>query len=614
MNDIVSLLREQIALLAATSGHAMPTPAPTLAPGADGSRAVLPPAERPTDAGSSDAADAGAGEPSRTNAPPADGAASAGHAAADHVRAVLLREIGRISGFQPEQIRDDQSLVRDLGFDSMLFAELMAGVGTHFPGLGGWPAGAPRHPSVRDAGDVLVALVTGEDGAPAAAPSTAPPVAPAPVLAPVPPVSSPVPAANVPVLTPERSMETWSSLAEHDADLAAVGRNPYFLPHGGTARDTTTIDGRELICFSSYNYVGLSGDPRVIAGATDAIARYGTSVSASRFLSGERPVHRELETALAELIGTEDSVVMVSGHATNVSVIGKILGPDDLVVHDELAHDSILQGCALSGATRRPFPHNDPAALDALLTRLRHRHRRLLVVTEGVFSMDGDLADLPALIEIKDRHGGALMVDEAHSIGTIGRTGAGVREYFDVPAGSVELWSGTLSKSLAGCGGYVAGTRRIVDYLKYSTPGFVYSVGMTPGNAGASLAAIRVLREEPERLERLRRNSAEFLARAKAAGLDTGVSKDSAVVPVIVGSSQICLALANELFDQGISVNPILYPAVPDEAARLRFFITSEHTGDQLAHTVTVLADTLTRLRRTAGGHPAAVADPALAS
>lgn len=325
----------------------------------------------------------------------------------------------------------------------------------------------------------------------------------------------------------------------------------------------------------------------------EAVSRYGTSVSASRFLAGSRPLHDELETELSRLLGTERCLVMVSGHATNVSVIGHLVKPGDLVVHDELAHDSILQGCALSGATRRPFRHNDPAALDAVLERHRAGHRRCLVVVEGVYSMDGDIADLPELVKVKQRHGALLMIDEAHSLGTVGEHGGGVGEYFGIDRSAVELWSGTLSKSLASCGGYVAGNAALIDYLRYTTPGFVYSVGITPANTAAALGALKVMRAEPDRLARLAENSRLFLDLAREAGADTGTSGDSPVIPCIVADSARCLELSRALFDRGISVDPIMYPAVPEEFARLRFFVTSEHTRTQLEDAAAALAETL---------------------
>lgn len=372
--------------------------------------------------------------------------------------------------------------------------------------------------------------------------------------------------------------------------------NPYFLVHEGGMTDTTVIDGRELLSFSSYNYLGMATHPQVNEAAKDAIERYGTSVSASRLLSGSRPLHRELDTELAGLLGCEAAITLANGHATNVTVIGHLVGPGDLVIHDSLAHDSILQGCKLSGATRRPFPHNDAAALDAVLTQVRDQYRRVLVVIEGVYSMDGDIADLPALVEVKRRHGALLMIDEAHSIGTIGATGRGIGEYFGIDRSAVDLWSGTLSKALASCGGYVAGNRSVVEYLRYTVPGFVFSAGMTPADTAASLTALRVLRAEPERVARLAENAALFVRLAGAAGIDIGDSHDTAIVPCIVGDSLKTLRLAEALFQQGISVNPILYPAVPEEMARLRFFITCDHTPDQIRYAVTALEGELRHL------------------
>ncbi|MCL8013212.1 aminotransferase class I/II-fold pyridoxal phosphate-dependent enzyme [Streptomyces sp. AS02] len=353
--------------------------------------------------------------------------------------------------------------------------------------------------------------------------------------------------------------------------------------------DRTVVDGRELISFSGYNYLGLATHPQVSEAVKEAVERCGTSASASRLLSGSRPLHVQLETELARTLGTEDAITMVSGHATNVTVIGHLVGPGDLIVHDALAHDSVLQGCRLSGATRRPFPHNDPAALDDLLARVRHQYRRVLVVVEGVYSMDGDIAALPDLIEVKRRHGALLMVDEAHSIGVLGAGGRGVGEYFDVERADVDLWMGTLSKALAGCGGYVAANRTIVEYLRYTAPGFVYSAGMTPANAAASLAALRLMRAEPERLARLRENSALFVRLAREAGIDTGDSRDTPIVPCVVGDSERTLRLSRTLFGLGVSVNPILHPAVPEELARLRFFVTRDHTPDQIRFTVGAL-------------------------
>lgn len=366
-------------------------------------------------------------------------------------------------------------------------------------------------------------------------------------------------------------------------------QNPFFKLHEGTATDRTRIDGKPYINYSSYNYLGMSGDPKVVQAAKDAIDRYGTSVSASRLVSGERPIHRQLEEGLAKLYGVDDAITFVSGHATNVSTIGHLFGPRDLILHDELIHNSILQGVQLSGARRLPFPHNDWSTLDNILDEQRHQFERVLIVLEGIYSMDGDYPDLPHFVEIKRRHRCFLMVDEAHSLGVMGATGLGIREHFGLDGSDVDIWMGTLSKTLAGCGGYIAGESALVEHLKFLAPGFLYSVGMPPPVAAASLAALDRMLEEPQRVQALQARGRYFLERAQAAGIDTGTSTGLAVVPAIVGSSLKATRLSAKLFEQGINVQPILYPAVPEKAARLRFFISCTHTEAQIDQTIDVL-------------------------
>jgi 8-amino-7-oxononanoate synthase/acyl carrier protein len=389
----------------------------------------------------------------------------------------------------------------------------------------------------------------------------------------------------------------YKRLKQTEALLLSTGiPNPYFAPHERVARDTAQIGGRELISFATYNYLGMSGDPEVNQAAKEAIDRFGTSVSASRLVSGERTIHQELEQAIARWIGTQDAIVMVGGHATNESVIGHLFGPGDLIAHDALAHNSIIQGAILSGARRRPFPHNDWQALDELLAEVRHDYRRVLVVIEGVYSMDGDYPELPQFVAIKQKHKAFLMVDEAHSIGTMGKTGRGISEHFGVNPQDVDIWMGTMSKSFGSCGGYIAGSQELVEYLKYTTPGFVYSVGLPPSNAAAALAALRIWEREPERVARVQANSKLFLKLAKARGLNTGWSNDTPVIPVILGNSMHALMLSRALFERGINVQPILYPAVEEEKARLRFFITAVHTAEQIHQTVDAVAEELNKI------------------
>lgn len=366
--------------------------------------------------------------------------------------------------------------------------------------------------------------------------------------------------------------------------------SPFFRVHEGVAGATTQISGQTYINFANYNYLGLSGDPEVSTSAKAAIDQYGTSASASRMVAGERPVQRELERALASVYEVDDCVAFVSGHATNVTVIGCLFGPGDLIVHDSLAHNSIVQGAQLSGAKRLNFPHNDWAALDALLTRVRRDYRRVLIAVEGIYSMDGDFPDLERFIDIKRRHGAFLMVDEAHSFGVLGATGKGIREHFELTGHDVDIWMGTFSKTLAGCGGYIAGEQALIDILRHLAPGFLYSVGISPVLAATSLAALRRMLDEPERVVKLRERGRQFVDAAREAGLDIGLSAGYSVVPVITGSSLKAAQWANALFEKGINTQPIFYPAVEEKAARLRFFICSTHTPEQIAYAVESVA------------------------
>jgi 8-amino-7-oxononanoate synthase len=383
----------------------------------------------------------------------------------------------------------------------------------------------------------------------------------------------------------------------HNALAHRMGiENPFFTVCDGPGLDTSVVNGRQVLNFSSYNYLGLCGDPRVIASANEAANRYGTSASASRLVGGERPLHRELENLIAELHGTESAVVFVSGYGANVSLVSTLVGPKDLVVLDRLIHNSVIQGAKLSGATVQSFPHNDANALEALLQRSRSKFERVLIVVEGLYSMDGDICPLPEIIEIKERYKTFLMVDEAHSVGVLGATGRGVGEHFGVSPSAVDVWMGTLSKSFAGCGGYAAGSTAMVELMKFTAPGFVYSVGMPPPVAAASIAAIRIMQKEPERLRRLTKNGNYMLAAAKEAGLNTGSSEGPNIVPIILGSSIVAARLANALMEDGIMVKPIIFPAVEEKQARLRFFVSSEHKRAQLDRAVETTAKFLDAL------------------
>ncbi|WP_280214940.1 type I polyketide synthase [Nocardia cyriacigeorgica] len=569
MDQMIALFREQNALLARLAAGSTDSLAPQAGNG--GTASGYATADAPT---------------GTAGASPTIPAADSRQAAT-----IVYAETARVSGYPAERLTAAQTLTGNLGFDSIMTADLFSGIVRRMPGLVIDPA---RFGEQATLGDVLDYVA---DGGAASASNDGRGRADAQQCM---EARAAAPAPEPPLVAPEFRISEFAEVKAIEGRIAgaqALGlANPYFLVNDGVTRDTSVIDGVPVLNFSSFNYLGLSGHPAVVEAVRDAVARYGSSCSASRVLSGEKPVHRELEAELAALLGTEDAMALVGGHSTNVTIIGHIVGPQDLVIHDSLAHDSILQGCKLSGATRRPFPHNDHAALDRLLGELRHRYRRVLILIEGVYSQDGDIPDLPAIIEIKNKHQALLMIDEAHSVGVLGAGGGGIGEYYGVDRGEVELWSGTMSKALAGCGGYVAGSAELIRFLKYTTPGFVYSVGMTPMNAAASAAAIRLLRTDPEPLARLRRNAELFLMLAKAAGIDTGDSHDTPIIPCIVGDSLKTLKLSNALLRRGINVNPILYPAVPEDLARLRFFVTACHSEQQIREAVAILAEELALL------------------
>jgi 8-amino-7-oxononanoate synthase len=417
-------------------------------------------------------------------------------------------------------------------------------------------------------------------------------------------VAQPGPPTGRPSFRANRSETLFDQLPEYEAlkikqavgSLAGIA-SPFYRLHDGRAAATTSIGQRTVVNFSSYDYLGLNGHDAVAAAATAAIGRFGTSVSGSRLSGGERQLHRDLDAALAALHGTEDALAFVSGHATNVSVIGALMGPQDLIVGDAVVHNSIMEGARLSGSKRILFPHGDMEALERALRLNRARHRRALVVVEGLYGMDGDVPSLSALVRLKRRYDAWLMVDEAHSIGVLGATGRGLAEEQSVDPRDVDIWMGTLSKSLAAMGGYIAGSRALIEVLKDTTPGFVFSVGLSPPIAAAARTAIAIMQTETWRLAKLRENGRAFLREARKRGLDTGPSIGAAVVPVMIGSSPHAAMLSERLLARGFNVVPAIFPGVAENQARLRFFLTSEHTADQIEGVLDAVAGELPGIR-----------------
>jgi 8-amino-7-oxononanoate synthase len=351
------------------------------------------------------------------------------------------------------------------------------------------------------------------------------------------------------------------------------------------------MKGKEVLNFGSYNYLGLSGHPQVSNAAIEAVHKLGTSASGSRLLAGEKSLHEELENEIAAWKHTEAALALVGGHSTNVTFIGNFCNDKDLILYDELSHNSISQGIRLSHATSRLFPHNDYKTAKTILTTMRDKFEKVLLIIEGVYSMDGDIAPVPEFVKLKKEFGLFLMVDEAHSSGVIGKTGRGVDEYFNLEPDDIDIRMGTLSKSLGTCGGYLAGKKSLMEYLKYTLSGFIFSVGISPVLAAATLESIRIIRKDNSLVQRLQDNIHYFVARARERNFNLCKAGESAVAPILVGKEADAFDLSEALLERGIFVPPAVYPAVPANMARLRFCLTTCHSKNQIDHTLDVLQE-----------------------
>ncbi len=393
---------------------------------------------------------------------------------------------------------------------------------------------------------------------------------------------------------PFSTLSAHKSIKYHERLGTLLGiENPFFRSTEGPQGRMTLIDGKPCLNFAWCDYLGLSQHADLIAATKGAIDRYGTSVSASRMVSGDTPLHRALEQEISETIGVEAALVFVSGHAANVSTIGTLMTKDDLIVHDEFVHNSAVVGMRLSGAKTRTFRHNDLDALETILREERAKYRNVLIVIEGLYSTEGDIPDLARVVELKERYGAWLMVDDAHGCGVLGATGSGLAEHCGVPGSKVDIWMGTLSKAYASCGGYIAGNQELIDTLRYAAPGFVFSVGLPPSMTASALAALRVIKREPERVKRLHKNGALFLAEAKARGLDTGRAIGIGMLPIMVGGTTRAAKAVTLLFERGVNTSLIMSPGVPVNAARLRFFLTSEHTAEEIGRALDIAKEEL---------------------
>ena len=348
------------------------------------------------------------------------------------------------------------------------------------------------------------------------------------------------------------------------------------------------FDGREVINLASNNYLGLADHPKLIQAQVDAARRYGAGSGAVRTISGTMSLHLELERRIAAFKRTEACVVFQSGFAANAGTVAAVLTPEDHIVSDELNHASIIDGCRLSRAKIHVFPHKDTAAAERKLADLDGQPGRKLLITDGVFSMDGDIGPLPGLVEAAEKHGAIMMVDDAHSSGVLGRNGRGTIDHFGLH-GRVHIQVGTLSKAIGVLGGYVCGSRALIEFLYHRARPFLFSTSHPPAVAASCIAAFDVLEEEPERIEKLWDNTRYFKQGLNAAGFNTGVS-ETPITPVIVGEARQAHALSAALFEEGVLATGIGFPTVPEGKARVRTIVTATHTREELDRALEVFA------------------------
>jgi len=354
------------------------------------------------------------------------------------------------------------------------------------------------------------------------------------------------------------------------------------------------FDGKEVINLASNNYLGLANHPALVEAAIDAARRYGAGSGAVRTIAGTMSIHMELERRIAAFKKVEACVVFQSGFAANAGTVAAILTPEDHIISDELNHASIIDGCRLSKAKIHVYPHKDAAAADRILGELEALPGRKLLITDGVFSMDGDIAPLPSLVAAARRHGAIMMIDDAHSSGVLGRNGRGTVDHFGLH-GSVDIQVGTLSKAIGVLGGYVCGSRDLIDFLYHRARPFLFSTSHPPSVAASCLAAFDILEKEPERIERLWDNTRYFKAALAAAGFDTGAS-ETPITPIMVGEAKAAHQFSAALFDEGLLATGIGFPTVPKGRARIRTIVTAAHSRDQLDRAIDILSRVARRM------------------
>ena len=369
-------------------------------------------------------------------------------------------------------------------------------------------------------------------------------------------------------------------------EAKAAGLYPYFIPIEGSEGTVVTIGGETKIMLGSNNYLGLTHDPRVLARAEEVARRYGTGCTGSRLLNGTLDLHEKLEVDLAEFVGKETALVFSTGFQVNLGIISTVVGRNDVVVIDKLDHASIVDGCRLATGETLRYRHNDMKDLERILEKTTNRKGGCLIVVDGLFSMEGDLSNLPEIIPIAARYGANVMVDEAHSVGVMGPNGAGAAEHFGL-TDQVDLLMGTFSKSFASIGGFAAGDDKVISYIKHHARSLIFSAAMAPYAVATVQACLDIIKTEPERRERLWKNTNFFKEGIQSLGYNIGPC-ESPIIPIIIGKMESTFILWRELLDAGIFSNPVVAPAVPENSTLIRTSVMASHTEELLSEALDI--------------------------
>ena len=386
-------------------------------------------------------------------------------------------------------------------------------------------------------------------------------------------------------------------------ELVAAGIYPYFKELASEQAPEVEIEGKKFIMFGSNNYLGLANDPRMKQAAIDAVKKFGTGVAGSRFLNGNTVLHTELERRLAAFKGRKAALIYSTGYQMNLGVISALVGKGDVAVVDKLDHASILDGCKLSNGETRRFKHNNVLDLERVLKEIGPKRGKLVIV-DGIFSMEGDIAPIPEIAKICKKYGARFMVDDAHATGVLGKTGRGTCEYFGLNHGEVDLVVGTCSKSFASIGGFVVGDKDILHYIQHVSRSMMFSAALPPASVASIIKAIDIIETEPERIKRLWDNSKYLLERFKAMGFDTGETK-TPIIPVIIGDNIRTFTLWKDLYEHGLFTNPVVSPAVPPKRSLIRVAVTATHTRAHLDRALNIFEDCTKKVLKRKSSIPA---------